>query len=409
MRCRHCNTILKNDLIDLGICPPSNAYVNKVDLFKPQKTFPLKVKICKKCYLVQTLDYTKSKNLFNEDYAYLSSVSKTWQKHCKSFSDQIIKSLSLNSNSLVLEVASNDGCLLENFKKRKIKTIGIEPTKIAAKISKKKGINTIEDFFNIKLSKRIIKKYGRADLICANNVFAHVPDINDFVKALKLVLSKNGVITIEFPHLLNLIKNTLFDTIYHEHFSYLSLTTTKKIISKYGLKIFNIEQIKTHGGSLRVFLCHDNSSRKVYKKVNQFLLKEKKFGLFKISTYQNFQKKVQKIQSNLVKFLKKIEKNKKTIVAYGAAAKGNTLLNSIGATNNQIKFVCDDAKSKQGKFMPGSLIPIVNKKKLLTIKPDIILILPWNLSEEVAQSLRHTKQWNCKLYAAVPKLKEINK
>ncbi len=407
MRCRHCNTILKKDLIDLGICSPSNAYVTKKELSKPQETFPLKVKICKKCYLVQTLDYTKSKTLFNDDYAYLSSVSKTWQTHCKEFSKKITKSLSLDVNSQVIEIASNDGCLLENFKKNKIKSIGIEPTKIAAKISRKKGIHTIEDFFNTALAKKILKKYGSADLICANNVFAHVPDINNFVKALKIILSKDGVVTIEFPHLLNLIKNTLFDTIYHEHFSYLSLTTTKKIVSKFGLKVFKIQQIKTHGGSLRVYLCHKESKRKINNSVNKFLSKEKNFGLFKMSTYKNFQKKVKKIQVNLLNFLKKIQATKKTIVAYGAAAKGNTLLNSIGISNNQIKFVCDDAKSKQGKFMPGSLIPIVSKKNLLNMKPNIILILPWNLSREIKRSLRFTKKWKCKLYVAVPRLREI--
>ena len=358
MKCRHCNTDLSYNLIDLGTCSPSNAYVTKDNLFKPQPTFPLRVKICSKCYLVQTEDYTRSKNLFNEDYAYLSSVSQTWQKHCKNFSDRITKSLSLDANSLVLEIASNDGCLIENFKNKKIKSIGIEPTKLAAKISKKKGINTIEEFFNTGLANKIVKKYGRADLICANNVFAHVPDINDFVKALKLVLAKNGVVTIEFPHLLNLIKNTLFDTIYHEHFSYLSLTTTHKIVSKFGLKIFDVRQIKTHGGSLRVFLCHKNSKTKVNKRVKSFLYKEKKFGLFKMSTYSNFQRKVKNIQSNLIFFLDKMKKNKKSVVAYGAAAKGNTLLNSIGISKTQIKFVCDNAKSKQENLCLDHLSPL---------------------------------------------------
>jgi hypothetical protein len=407
LKCRHCNTILIKDLIDLGICPPSNAYVKKDELNTPKETFPLKVKICSKCYLVQTEDYTKSKDLFTDDYAYLSSVSKTWKKHCKVFSDEIIKKLSLNSSSFVLEVASNDGCLLEFFHKKKIKTLGIEPTKIAAKLSKKKGIATIEKFFNTNLAKKIVKKYGKAHLVCANNVFAHVPDINNFVKALKIILSKKGVITIEFPHLLNLVKNTLFDTIYHEHFSYLSFTTTSKIVSKFGLKIFDVEQINTHGGSLRVYLSHKDLKIKTNIRVKKFLYKEKKFGLFKMSCFKNFQKKVKKIQLDLMVFLKKMRDEKKIVVAYGAAAKGNTLLNSIRISKNFIKYVCDEATSKQGKFMPGSLIPIVNKKKLIMSKPDIILILPWNLSKEIAQNLQYTKKWNCKLYVVVPKLKEI--
>lgn len=407
MKCRHCKITLTHELIDLGICPPSNAYVKSDKLFKYQTTYPLKVKICKNCYLVQTEDYTRSKTFFNDNYAYLSSVSKTWQKHCKDFSKKIIKLLSLDNKSFVLEIASNDGCLIENFKKKRIKSIGVEPTKLAAKISQKKGIYTIQKFFNLSLAKKILKIHGQADLVCANNVFAHVPKINDFVKSLKLILSNNGVITLEFPHLLNLIKKTLFDTIYHEHFSYLSLTTTQIIVSKYGLKIFDVEQIKTHGGSLRVYLCHESSKRKVNIRVKQFLEKEKKYGLFKISTYGKFQKKVKKIQTNLYNFLLKMKKNKKVVVAYGAAAKGNTLLNSIGISKELIKFVCDDAKSKQGKYMPGSLIPIVNKKKLSILKPDIILILPWNISKEVALSLQYTKKWKTKFYVAVPNLKEV--
>jgi 2-polyprenyl-3-methyl-5-hydroxy-6-metoxy-1,4-benzoquinol methylase len=407
LKCRHCNAILNKDLIDLGVCSPSNAYVKKNELKNPKKTFPLRVKICSVCYLVQTEDYTKSKNLFTDDYAYLSSVSKTLQKHCKVFSDKIIKKLSLNNNSFVLEVASNDGCLLEYFHKKKIKTLGIEPTKIAAKLSKKKGINTIEKFFNTDLAKKLVKKYGKADLVCANNVFAHVPDINNFVKALKIILSKNGTITIEFPHLLNLVKNTLFDTIYHEHFSYLSLYTTNKIVSRFGLKIFDVEQINTHGGSLRVFLCHDNSKMKINARVKKFLFKEQKFGLFKMTCFNEFKKKVKKIQTDLMIFLTKLREDNKNVVAYGAAAKGNTLLNSIGVTKKFIKYVCDEATSKQGKFLPGSLIPIVNKKKLMITQPDVILILPWNLSKEISQSLKFTKQWNCKLYVALPKLKEI--
>jgi SAM-dependent methyltransferase len=407
LKCRHCNTILKNDLIDLGVCPPSNAYVKKNELNNSKKTFPLRVKICSECYLVQTEDYTKSKNLFTDDYAYLSSVSKTWQKHCKVFSDKIIKKLSLNSDSFVLEVASNDGCLLEYFHKNKIKTLGIEPTKIAAELSKKKGINTIEKFFDTDLAKKLVKKYGKADLVCANNVFAHVPDINNFVKALKIILSKKGTITIEFPHLLNLVKNTLFDTIYHEHFSYLSLYTTNKIVSKFELKIFDVEQINTHGGSLRLFLCHENSKIKINARVKKFLFKEQKFGLFKMSRLNKFKRKVKKMQTDLMNFLTKLREDNKNVVAYGAAAKGNTLLNSIGITKKFIKYVCDEAISKQGKFLPGSLIPIVNKKKLMITKPDVILILPWNLSKEISQSLKFTNQWNCKLYVALPKLKEI--
>ena len=244
-------------------------------------------------------------------------------------------------------------------------------------------------------------------MVCANNVFAHVPDINNFVKALKIILSKKGTITIEFPHLLNLVKNTLFDTIYHEHFSYLSLYTANKIVSKFGLKIFDVEQINTHGGSLRIFLCHENLKIKISARVKKFLFKEKKFGLFKMSCLIKFKKKVKKIQTDLTIFLTKLREDNKNVVAYGAAAKGNTLLNSTGITKKFIKYVCDEAISKQGKFLPGSLIPIVNKKKLMLTKPDVILILPWNLSKEISQSLKFTKQWNCKLYVALPKLKEI--
>ncbi len=407
MKCRHCKKKLDFNLIDLGVCPPSNNYVEKKKINQKQKKYPLRVNICKHCWLTQTEDFASSSDLFSNDYAYLSSTSKTWVDHCKKFSRNISKKLKLGKDSLVVEIASNDGCLIENFHKMKIPSIGIEPTKSTAKISRKKGIETVEKFFGLRMAKKFIERHGKADLVCANNVFAHVPDINDFVAGLKKILKSDGTITIEFPHLLKLIKDNLFDTIYHEHFSYLSLTTASIILNKVGLRIYYLEKLKTHGESLRIYVCNNSSSIKTRSEVNKFLQYEENFGLFKIKTYKNFKKNVYQIQKNLLFFLKKMKASRKKVIAYGAAAKGNTLLNSINIKSDLIEYVCDDAISKQGKYLPGSLIPIIKKDIIFDDKPEIILILPWNISKEVISKLKNARKWKCKFFVALPKLKEV--
>ena len=405
MNCRHCDKILKNIFLDLNFTPPSNAYLNKEDLSKPEKYYPLKVYVCDKCWLVQTKDYIDAEDLFTSEYAYVSSTSTSWLKHAKDFCNKIIKVCDITSQSYVVEIASNDGYLLKNFVKKNIPCLGIEPTDSTADKAQKIGVPVLRKFFGKKLAQMLSKKKKKADLIIGNNVFAHVPDINDFTKGLKLLLKPKGVITLEFPHLMQLIKHKQFDTIYHEHFSYLSLFTVKKIFERVGLKIFNVEEIDTHGGSLRIYGCHKNNKRKITSKVNLLLKKEKKHGMQKIQTYKNFQIKADKIKNDLLNFLI-IQKNKgKKVAAYGAAAKGNTLLNYAGIKKDLISFVCDGAIAKQGQFMPGSHIPIVNPNFLKKNKIDYLLILPWNISNEIKEQNSKLKKYGVRFLVAVPNLK----
>lgn len=405
MKCRHCKKILKNIFLDLNFTPPSNAYLNKNDLIKPEKYYPLKVYVCNKCWLVQTKDYICAEDLFTSEYAYVSSTSSSWLKHAKDYCDKIINEFNITSKSYVVEIASNDGYLLKNFVKKNIPCLGIEPTDSTAHKAEKIGVPVLRKFFGKYLAQKLSNKKRKADLIIGNNVYAHVPDINDFTRGLKLLLKPKGIITLEFPHLEQLIKYNQFDTIYHEHFSYLSLYTVKKIFEKQDLKIFNVEQIKTHGGSLRIYGCHKNDKRKINNKVNFLLKKEKTSGLHEIQTYKNFQKRADKIKNELLNFLI-LQKNKgKKVAAYGAAAKGNTLLNYSGIKKDLISFVCDGATAKQGQFMPGSHIPIVPPKYLKKHKIDYLLILPWNISHEIKKLNSNLKKKGVKFLIAVPNLK----
>ena len=405
MNCRHCKKKLAYIFLDLGFAPPSNSYLSVKDLNKTEKYFPLKVYVCNKCWLVQTKDYIDAKELFTSEYAYVSSTSSSWLKHAKNYTDMIIDKYKLNSKNYVIEIASNDGYLLKNFLKKKIPCLGIEPTESTAKQAIKLGVPVLKKFFSEKLAKKLSDKRKKADLIIGNNVYAHVPDINDFTKGLKIILKKSGVVTLEFPHLLQLIKHNQFDTIYHEHFSYLSLYTVNKIFNKQGLKVFNVEEIETHGGSLRVYGCHKNDTRKLNQNVKLLLKKEKDFGLQKIKTYQNFQIKVNKIKDELISFLIKQKNNRKKVIAYGAAAKGNTLLNYAGIKKDLLSFVCDGATAKQGQFMPGSHIPILPPENLKKIRADYILILPWNISKEIKKQNFNLRKKGAKFLIAVPKLK----
>ncbi len=405
MNCRHCKKKLVYIFLDLGFTPPSNSYLSLQDMNKSEKYFPLKVYVCNKCWLVQTKDYIDAKELFTSEYAYVSSTSSSWLNHAKNYTDMIINKYKLNSKNYVIEIASNDGYLLKNFLKKKIPCLGIEPTESTAREAEKLGVPVLKEFFCEKLAKKLSDRGKKADLIIGNNVYAHVPDINDFTKGLKSILKKSGVITLEFPHIMQLIKYNQFDTIYHEHFSYLSLHTVNKIFAKEGLKIFNVEEINTHGGSLRIYGCHKNDSRKLNQNVKLLLKKEKDFGLQKITTYQNFQIKVNKIKDELISFLIKQKNNGKRVVAYGAAAKGNTLLNYAGIKKDLLPFVCDGATAKQGQFMPGSHIPILSPAKLKKIKVDYVLILPWNISKEIKIQNLNLKKKGVKFLIAVPKLK----
>ena len=401
MNCRFCKTELNKVFVDLVNSPASNSFLSQEQLDEPETFYPLKIYVCDECKLVQIDEYKKSDDIFNKDYAYFSSFSTSWLEHAKSYVEKISDKLSLNQNSLVTEIASNDGYLLQYFVESGIPCIGIEPTSSTAKVAKEKGIDVIEDFFGSNLATTLEK----SDLILGNNVLAHVPDINDFVSGLKTALKENGTITMEFPHLLNIIKDNQFDTIYHEHFSYLSFYTVKQIFEKQGLKLYDVEKLPTHGGSLRIYATHfDNENINIFTNIASLLKEEKEFGLFNIEIYNNFQEKANQVKYDLIDFLLKAKKENKKVIAYGAAAKGNTLLNYAGIKNDLIEFVVDKSPYKQGKFLPASHIPILAEDEIIKMQPDYILILPWNIKNEIIDQLHYVKNWNSKFVTAVPTL-----
>lgn len=404
MRCRHCLSELSHTFLDLGFAPPSNAYLTESDLTNPEKYYPLKVMVCEKCWLVQTEDHPQANELFDSEYAYFSSTSISWLEHAKKYVDHITKDLSLNENSLVIEIASNDGYLLKNFLEKKIPCLGIEPTASTAMAAEALGISVLREFFGEPLGHKIAQQGQKADLIVGNNVYAHVPDINDFTFGLKAVLKPNGVITLEFPHLMRLIEFNQFDTIYHEHFSYLSLHTVSLIFMAAGLRIWNVEELSTHGGSLRIYGCHDSNFRQTLPIVEAILKKENECGLQDLSVYEAFQAKADMIKNDFLEFLITQKKLGKKVVAYGAAAKGNTLLNYAGIKPDLLPFVCDAARSKQNKFMPGSHLPILKPKALDEIDFDYIVIFPWNIISEVRLQNSNLISRGVKFVTAVPKL-----
>ena len=391
--------------MDLGYSPLSNNYLTKQKLNKVESKYPLRVFVCEKCWLVQTEDFINIKKIFNSKYPYFSSTSKSWLVHAKKYSDQIIKKLSLDKKSYVIEIASNDGYLLKNFVSANIPCLGIEPTSSTADVAKKRGIPVLKKFFTKNLALKLSLKKKMANLIVGNNVYAHVPDINNFTAGLKKILKKEGTITLEFPHLMNLIKYTQFDTIYHEHFSYLSLYSVSKIFEKNGLRIFDVEKLKTHGGSLRIYGCHFNDVRKIKNSVKSLIKEEKEKGLQKIKTYKGFKIYVNKIKKSLVKFLIEQKKKGKKVVAYGAAAKGNTLLNYAKIDKKLLTAVFDAAISKQGCYMPGSRIPIFSPNNIIEAKPDYVLILPWNIADEIIAQNSDLIKNGTKFFVAIPKLK----
>lgn len=404
MNCRHCAVRLEHTFLDLGFAPPSNAYLEVSDLICPEKYYPLKIKVCTNCWLVQTEDYAKADELFSPDYAYFSSTSTSWLSHAAQYVDKIISRLQLNKNSRIIEVASNDGYLLKNFLIAGIPCLGIEPTASTAAAAEQLGIPVLREFFGEQLGKSLATQDKKADLIIGNNVYAHVPDINDFTRGLKVTIKPGGTVTLEFPHLMRLIEHTQFDTVYHEHFSYLSLYTVQKIFADAGLRVWDVEELSTHGGSLRIYGCHSEDPRRTTIAVNELLEEEARRGLRTLDTYQAFQSRADKVKNDLVAFLIDMKRKGKKIAAYGAAAKGNTLLNYAGIKPDLLPFVYDAAPSKQGKFMPGSHIPIVEPKRLVTSRPEYLLILPWNIAAEVKQQNAWLVEGGTKFVRAVPKL-----
>jgi 2-polyprenyl-3-methyl-5-hydroxy-6-metoxy-1,4-benzoquinol methylase len=405
MKCRHCGTELQHEFIDLFNSPPSNSYLTKDQLNEPEILYPLKLYVCKNCFLVQIDEYKKSNEIFDSEYAYFSSFSSSWLEHSRKYVNMITAKLNLGRDSHVIEIACNDGYLLQYFKEKNIPCLGVEPAASTAKAAKEKGIEVLEKFFSADIAQTLKK----ADLIVGNNVLAHVHDINDFVTGLKIALKPNGTITMEFPHLLNLIKFTQFDTIYHEHFSYLSLITVQKIFNSQGLKIYNVEELPTHGGSLRIYAAHSEDILKIEDSVVDVIQKEKSSGLDTIDGYQGFEKKVQIIKWNFIEFLVKIESGGGVhIAAYGAAAKGNTFLNYCGVKSDVIDFVVDASPHKQGKYLPLSHIPIVSEDTLKKEKPDYIIILPWNIKDEIVRQLNYTKSWGAQFVTAIPEITLCN-
>lgn len=407
MNCRHCDALLRHTFLDLGFAPPSNAYLTVSELNRPETYFPLKVRVCEMCWLVQTEDYATAQELFRSDYAYFSSTSVSWLKHAEQYVRDITQRLCLDAEKFVIEIASNDGYLLKNFVAARIPCLGIEPTYGTAVAAEAQGIPVLREFFTEGLARRLVQNGQQADLIVANNVFAHVPDINGFTRGLAAALKPNGTLTLEFPHLLRLIEGTQFDTIYHEHFSYLSLHAVERIFDAAQLRIYDVEELPTHGGSLRIYGCHKSADFARAERVDNMVREEIEGGLLSMATYQGFQKNADRIKNDLLLFLLEQKQAGRTVVGYGAAAKGNTLLNYAGVRQDLLPFVCDAAKSKQGKFLPGTHLPIIAPSALADIRPDYLLILPWNISDEVIAQNRGLAKDGCRFVVAVPQLRVL--
>lgn len=405
MKCRHCGSELRLPLVDLGSAPPSNAYLTEQALHAPEKWFPLRVLVCEHCWLAQTEDFAQENELFDAEYAYFSGFSSSWLAHSERYVADMVARFSLTAASHVVEVAANDGYLLQYVKARNIPCTGVEPTASTAAAARAKGVPIVEDFFGVRLAKELAAQGKQADLTAANNVLAHVPDINDFVAGFAVLLKPQGAATFEFPHLLKLIAENQFDTIYHEHFSYLSLTAVDRVFSANGLAVFDVEEHPTHGGSLRVFAQRGDTGRQPRSsRVGELLQREAQAGMLSADYYTGFQTKTDRVKNDFLAFLLDAKRQGKTVAAYGAAAKGNTLMNYAGIRPDLISFVVDRNPAKQGKCMPGSRIPIVDEKHLQNAKPDFVVILPWNLREEVVAQLDYIRAWDGKFVTAVPGL-----
>ena len=405
MNCRFCKNPLEHIFVDLGKTALANSYLSKESDFEIEKEVPLNALVCEKCFLIQVDEFEKPENIFN-NYAYFSSYSTSWLEHAKKFVAEIIEKFNISNNNQIIEIASNDGYLLKNFKEKNIPVLGIEPSSNVAKIAEKSGIPTIVSFFGTKTAENIVNSGKKADILIAFNVLPHVPNLNDFVLGMKNILSKNGIIIIQFSaYLLDVIKKCEFDMVYHEHFSYFSLFTFKKIFESFNLEIFNVEEISVHGGSLRLFLKSDtNKEILINENVKKLLKKEKDYGLQEISTYLKFQKNVEKSKKSIQEFFIKSKEQKKKIVCYGAAAKGNTVLNYCKISKDHIDYVVDISPHKQGKYMPGTHIPIFSPEKIKETKPDYIVILAWNLKDEIIQQINFIKEWNGKFVVLMPEV-----
>lgn len=409
MKCRHCAAPVTLPLVDLGTAPPSNAYLSAAALHAPERWYPLRVLVCESCWLVQTEDFAEAHELFDADYAYFSSFSSSWLAHAQAYVEAMVQRFGLGGDSHVVEIAANDGYLLQYVAQRGIPCLGVEPTASTAAAARAKGIPVVERFFGVALAQELVAQGHSADLIAANNVLAHVPDINDFVAGFATLLKPTGVATFEFPHLLALVQQCQFDTLYHEHFSYLSLTAVQRIFAANGLTVFDVQELPTHGGSLRVLAQRSDATapRATEPAVAALLARETAAGVCSAHFYSDFQLQPLRIKRELLSFLLDAQARGHKVAAYGAAAKGNTLLNFAGIRADLLPYVVDKNPAKQGKFLPGSRIPIVDEAHLRADRPDVVLILPWNLKDEVTAQLAYVREWGGRLAVAVPGWQEL--
>ncbi len=401
-QCRFCNAPLNRSVADLGMSPLANSYVKHDQLHAMEPFFPLHAYVCESCLLVQLEEFESAENIFS-DYSYFSSYSESWLKHAKNYTQMMTERFGIDKSWQVMEIASNDGYLLQYFKEQDVPVLGVEPAENVAKVAQDAGIESIVKFFGVKTATELVAEGRKADLLLGNNVLAHVPDLNDFVAGEKIVLNEGGIITMEFPHLLRLIEENQFDTIYHEHFSYFSFLTVEKVFAAHGLVLFDVEEIPTHGGSLRIFGRHaDDDSKPVEARVEALKEKERKAGLAEMDVYDNYAEKVKETKRKLLEFLINARREGKSVVGYGAAAKGNTLLNYCGVRNDFLDYVVDLSPHKQDHYLPGTRVPIFAPDKIKETKPDYVLILPWNLRNEIMSQMSYIREWGGKFVVPIP-------
>ncbi len=403
--CRFCGSILRETFIDLGKTPLANSYLTASELNKMEPFYPLHLYVCSQCFLVQLEEYESPDHIFS-DYAYFSSYSDSWLQHCEAYVKMVVQRFRLNSQSRVIEIASNDGYLLQFFVVKKIPVLGIEPASNVAEAARKNGISTLVEFFGEKTARQLVSKGMTADLLIGNNVLAHVPSLNDFVQGMKLVLKPQGIITMEFPHLMRLMEQNQFDTIYHEHFSYFSFTTAQEIFASHGLTLFDVQELSTHGGSLRIYACHsEDASRPVSERVRDLRACEEAAGFRRIEHYLSFGDRVKEAKYKLLNFLISAKREGKTVAAYGAPAKANTLLNYCGIRSDLIEYTVDRSPHKQANFLPGTHIPIYNPSKIRETRPDYVIVLPWNLKEEIMEQMDYIGEWGGRFVIPIPEVK----
>jgi len=403
-KCRFCRAELKHVFVDLGMSPLCQTHISPNKLNHMEPFYPLHAYVCDECFLVQLDEYVAPDDIFS-DYAYFSSYSDSWVMHAKNYTDQMIERFAIDRNSYVIEIASNDGYLLQHFVTREVPCLGIEPAVNVAEVAVAKGIPSVVKFFGEKTAREVAEEHGKADLLLGNNVLAHVPDLNDFVSGMKRLLKPQGVITMEFPHLLRLMESNQFDTIYHEHFSYFSFYTVEKVFAAHGVSLFDVDEICTHGGSLRIYGCHaDDTSKVIRDSVRELRDREIAIGVTDIDTYARFTENVQKTKRKLLTFLIEAKCNRKSVVGYGAPGKGNTLLNYCGIRQDFIDYTVDRSPYKQGKYTPGTHIPIYHPDLIMQTKPDYVLILPWNLKEEIMEQMSYIRDWGGQFVVPIPEV-----